>query len=185
MDIIVIGLSHKSAPIEIREKVSFPEDGLERALKEILSLSSIKEDMILSTCNRVEVYATASNLDEGVHDLKGFLSDFHGIPGKELEKFVYIHQGEDAVRHVFRVASSLDSMVVGEPQIFGQIKSAFSEASRHQAAGAVLNRLLHRAFAVAKRVRTETKIGNRAISISFVAVELAKKIFQPWAKSTN
>ncbi len=177
MSIIVIGLNHKTAPIEIREKVSFPKASLEKPLKGILSLSSIKEDMILSTCNRVEVYANAHNVDEGIHELKGFLSEFHGIPGKELEKFLYVRQGEEAVRHLFRVASSLDSMVVGEPQILGQVKNAFSEASHHSTAGAILNKLLHKAFSVAKRVRTETRIGNRAISISFVAVELAKKIF--------
>ncbi len=177
MDIIVVGLNHKTAPIEIREKVSFEEDKLGEPLKKILSLASIKEDMILSTCNRVEVYATASDVGEGIHVLKEFLSDFHGVPRKDLEKFLYVHQGKEAVRHVFRVASSLDSMVVGEPQILGQVKSAFSEASHHQAAGAILNRLLHRAFYVAKRIRTETTIGSRAVSVSFVAVELAKKIF--------
>jgi len=177
MNIIVVGLNHKTAPIEIREKVSFAENRLEEPLKKILSLASIREDMILSTCNRVEIYATATDVDKGVHVLKQFLSDFHGIPQNELDKFLYVHQGKEAVRHVFRVASSLDSMVVGEPQILGQVKSAFSEASQRRAAGAILNRLLHRAFSVAKRVRTETTIGNRAISISFVAVELAKKIF--------
>ncbi len=177
MDIIVVGLNHRTAPIEIRERVSFPEDRLEEPLKGVLSLSSIREDMVLSTCNRVEVYATTSNVDEGIREVEGFLSDFHGIPRRELKRFLYVYQGEEAVRHVFRVASSLDSMVVGEPQIFGQVKSAFSEASHHRAAGAILNRLLHKAFSVAKRIRTETTIGNRAVSISFVAVELAKKIF--------
>jgi glutamyl-tRNA reductase len=177
MNIIVIGLNHKTAPIEIREKVSFPEDRLEEPLKGILSLSTIKEDMIVSTCNRVEVYANAHNLEEGIHQLKAFLASYHEVPRKELEKFLYVHQGEEAVRHVFRVASSLDSMVVGEPQILGQVKTAFGEASHHRAAGAILNKLLHKAFTVAKRVRTETEIGNRAVSISFVAVELAKKIF--------
>jgi glutamyl-tRNA reductase len=177
MDIIVIGLNHKTAPIEIREKVSFPEDRLGEPLRRILSLSSIKGDLILSTCNRVEVYANVQNVDEGIHDLKAFLSEFHGIPGDELEKFLYVHQGEEAVRHAFRVASSLDSMVVGEPQILGQVKSAFGEATHHQTVGAILNRLFHKAFTVAKQVRTETRIGNRAISIAFVAVELAKKIF--------
>jgi glutamyl-tRNA reductase len=177
MDIIVVGLNHKTAPVEIREKVSFAENKLEEPLKRILSFSPIKEDMILSTCNRVEVYATAGDVNQGIYVLKDFLSDFHGIPRKELEKFLYVHGGKEAIRHVFRVASSLDSMVVGEPQILGQIKSAFSEASHYHCAGPILNRLLHRAFNVAKRIRTETTIGSRAISISFVAVELAKKIF--------
>ncbi|MBW2057140.1 MAG: glutamyl-tRNA reductase [Deltaproteobacteria bacterium] len=177
MDIIVIGLNHKTAPVEIRERVSFPEKRLEESLKRILSLSSIKEDMILSTCNRVELYANAHNADEAVHELKLFLSEFHGVPAEDLERSLYIHHGEEAVRHLFRVASSLDSMVVGEPQILGQVKGAFGTACRHRTAGTILNRLLHRAFAVAKRVRTETKIGNRAVSVSFVAVQLAQKIF--------
>ena len=94
MDIVVIGLNHKTAPVEVREKVSFPEEGLERPLKEILSLSSVREDMILSTCNRVEVYVAARNVEEGIHEVKRFLSDFHGIPHGELEKFLYVHQGE-------------------------------------------------------------------------------------------
>jgi glutamyl-tRNA reductase len=177
MNILIIGLNHKTAPIEIREKISFPEDRLGKPLRSILSLPPIKEDMILSTCNRVEVYADTDNVEQGIHELKRFLSEFHGIPNRELEPFLYVHQGEEAVRHVFRVASSLDSMVVGEPQILGQVKTAFGEASHHRATGTILNRLLHRAFSVAKRVRTETEIGNRAISVSFVAVELAKKIF--------
>lgn len=177
MDILVIGLNHKTAPVEIREKISFPPDRLEEPLKRILALSSIKENMILSTCNRVEVYANAQDVDQGIRDLKGFLSEFHGISSGELEGFLYVYQGREAVRHIFRVASSLDSMVVGEPQILGQVKTAFSEASHHHTTGAILNRLLHRSFAVAKRVRTETRVGNRAVSISFVAVELAKKIF--------
>ncbi|NIQ38574.1 MAG: glutamyl-tRNA reductase [Proteobacteria bacterium] len=177
MDIIIVGLNHKTAPVEIREKVSFAENKLEEPLKRILSFPPIREDMILSTCNRVEVYATAGDVNQGIYVLKEFLSDFHRIPRQELEKFLYVHRGRDAIRHVFRVASSLDSMVVGEPQILGQIKSAFSEASHYHSAGPILNRLLHRAFSVAKRIRTETTIGSRAISISFVAVELAKKIF--------
>ena len=177
MDIIALGLNHRTAPVEIRERVSFSGDALEEPLRSILSLPSIKEDMILSTCNRVEVYAAVRSFDEGIHDLKGFLSDLPRIPRKQLEKCLYVYRGEEAVRHVFRVAASLDSMVVGEPQILGQVKSAFSEASHYHAAGTILNRLLHRAFTVAKRVRTETKIGNRAVSISFVAVELARKIF--------
>jgi len=178
MEIIVVGLSHKSAPVEIRERMCFPDGGVERPLRRILSLPSIREDLILSTCNRFEVYVIAGDIDDGTRDIKDFFSSLHGIPRKELEQFIYAHEGQDAVRHIFRVASSLDSMVVGEPQILGQIKDAFSEASRHGVAGAILSRLFNRAFRVAKRVRTETSIGERAISISFVAVELARKIFQ-------
>jgi glutamyl-tRNA reductase len=184
MELLVIGLNHKTAPIDIRERLAFQEDGMERALNRIKSFSSIKENMILSTCNRVEIYAAARETGKAIHDLKEFFSQYHGIPLKEFEKSLYAHMGEEAVRHIFRVASSLDSMVVGEPQILGQIKSAYNMAIESKTSGLILHRLLHRAFHVAKRVRTETKIGNSAVSVSFVAVELAKKIFGTLEKRT-
>ncbi len=177
MELIVIGLNHKTAPIEIRERLAFPEDGMEKTLSQVKSLSSLKENMILSTCNRVEIYAAAREIEKAILDLKDFLSQHHGLPLKEFEKNLYLFIGEEAVRHIFRVASSLDSMVVGEPQILGQIKSAYNIAAEAKTSELILHRLLHRAFHVAKRVRTETKIGNSAVSVSFVAVELAKKIF--------
>ncbi len=177
MELIVIGLNHKTAPIEIRERLAFPEDGMEKTLSQVKSLSSLKENMILSTCNRVEIYAAAREIEKAILDLKDFLSQYHGLPLKEFEKNLYLFIGEEAVRHIFRVASSLDSMVVGEPQILGQIKSAYNIAAEAKTSELILHRLLHRAFHVAKRVRTETKIGNSAVSVSFVAVELAKKIF--------
>ena len=177
MELIVIGLNHKTAPIEIRERLAFPEDGIEKALSQVKSFPSLKENMILSTCNRVEIYAAARETEKAMLDLKDFLSQYHSLPIKEFEKNLYFLKGEGAVRHIFRVASSLDSMVVGEPQILGQIKSAYNIAADAKTSGLILHRLLHRAFHVAKRVRTETKIGNSAVSVSFVAVELAKKIF--------
>jgi glutamyl-tRNA reductase len=184
MELIVIGLNHKTAPIEIRERLAFPEDGIEKPLSQIKSLPSLKENMILSTCNRVEIYAAARETEKTILDLKDFLSLYHGIPLKEFEKNLYFLIGEEAVRHIFRVASSLDSMVVGEPQILGQIKWAYNIAAEAKTSGLILHRLLHRAFHVAKRVRTETKIGNSAVSVSFVAVELAKKIFGTLEKRT-
>ena len=177
MDLIVVGLNHKTAPIEIREKLAFPDEGIERALCQAKAFPSLKENMILSTCNRVEIYAAAREPKNAMLDLKKFLSDYHSISVDEFEKSLYLFTGEEAVRHIFRVASSLDSMVVGEPQILGQIKSAYNMATEAKSSGLVLHRLLHQAFHVAKRVRTETKIGNSAVSVSFVAVELAKKIF--------
>ena len=177
MELIVIGLNHKTASIEIRERLAFPEDGIEKALSQVKSLPSLKENMILSTCNRVEIYAAAQETEKAILDLKDFLSQYHGLSLKEFEKNLYLLIGEEAVRHIFRVASSLNSMVVGEPQILGQIKSAYNIAAEAKTSGLILHRLLHRAFHVAKRVRTETKIGNSAVSVSFVAVELAKKIF--------
>jgi len=184
MELIVIGLNHKTAPIEIRERLAFPEDGIEKPLSQIKSLPSLKENMILSTCNRVEIYAVVQETEKTILDLKSFLSQYHGLSLKEFEKRLYLLVGEEAVKHIFRVASSLDSMVVGEPQILGQIKSAYNMAAEAKTSGLILHRLLHRAFHVAKRVRTETKIGNSAVSVSFVAVELAKKIFGTLEKRT-
>jgi glutamyl-tRNA reductase len=183
-EFLVIGLNHKTASIDVRERLAFPEGGIERALSRVKSFPSLKENMILSTCNRVEIYAAARETEKAIHDLKEFFSQYHAISLKEFEKSLYTHVGEEAVRHIFRVASSLDSMVVGEPQILGQIKSAYNMAVESKTSGLILHRLLHRAFHVAKRVRTETKVGNSAVSVSFVAVELAKKIFGTLEKRT-
>jgi glutamyl-tRNA reductase len=184
MELIVIGLNHKTAPIEVRERLAIQQDRMAEALCGAKSIPSLKEGMILSTCNRVEIYAASRMTEKTILDLKDFLSRFHGLPMKDFEKLLYLFTGEDAVRHIFRVASSLDSMVVGEPQILGQIKSAYNAAAESKASGLIFHRLLHRAFHVAKRVRTETKIGNNAVSISFVAVELAKKIFETLSRQT-
>jgi glutamyl-tRNA reductase len=184
MELLVIGLNHNTAPIEIRECLAFPEDKLEEALSKVRSLSTVKEDMIVSTCNRVEVYAATRETEKAVRDLKEFLSQYHGISLKEFERSLYTHVGEEAVRHIFRVASSLDSMVLGEPQILGQIKEAYDISQQANTSGLILHRLLHRAFHVAKRVRTETKIAISAVSVSSVAVELAEKIFGTLEKKT-
>ena len=184
MELLVIGLNHNTAPIEIRECLAFPEDKLGEALSKVHALSSVKEDMIVSTCNRVEVYAATRETDKAVHDLKEFLCQYHGISLKEFEKSLYTHIGEEAVRHIFRVASSLDSMVLGEPQILGQIKEAYDTSQQANTSGLILHRLLHRAFHVAKRVRTETKIAISAVSVSSVAVALAEKIFGTLEKKT-
>ena len=177
MELLVIGLNHETAPLEIRERLAFEEHKLKDALWQVRSLSSVKENMILSTCNRVEIYVAAHEKGETGPELKHFLSSYHGLPLNQFERNLYCLDEEEAVRHVFRVASSLDSMVKGEPQILGQIKAAYTLATESKTAGPLLNKLLHRAFHVAKRVRTETRISNSAVSVSFVAVELAKKIF--------
>ena len=184
MEVLVIGLNHNTAPIAIRECLAFPEDKLEDALSKIHTLSSVKENIIVSTCNRVEVYIATRETEKAIYDLKNFLSQFHGISLKEFEKSLYTHVGEEAVRHIFRVVSSLDSMVLGEPQILGQIKNAYDISQQTKTSGLILHRLLHRAFHVAKRVRTETKIAISAVSISSVAVELAEKIFGTLKKKT-
>lgn len=177
MEILVVGLSHKSAPVEIREKVAFAPDCLQEALHAVRGVPAVREGVIVSTCNRVEIYAAARSREEGLEGLCRFMAQYHRVPDEALRPHLYVYAGPDAVRHVFRVASSLDSMVVGEPQILGQVKDAYERAARGAATGLVLNRFLHKAFSVAKRVRTETRIAQSAVSISFAAVELARKIF--------
>ncbi len=177
MNLVVIGLNHKSAPVAIREKLSFPPDTIGEPLKRLAAIDGINEAVILSTCNRVEVTGVGPDADKCVWEIKRFLSEFHSIPLDELDEHLYLYSGEGAVRHLFRVACGLDSMVMGEPQILGQVKDAYSHAVHFDTAGAVINKLYHKAFSVAKRIRTETKIGAAAVSISFAAVELARKIF--------
>ncbi len=177
MNIVVVGLSHKTAAVEIREKVAFAPTQMEKPLREVVALPDITEAVIVSTCNRVEIYATTHDIAGGIARLKRFLADYHHLSLETLEPHLYNYHGEEAIRHVFRVAASLDSMVVGEPQILGQIKTSYGFAAEFKSSGIILNRFLHKAFSVAKRVRTETKIASSAVSVSFAAVELAKKIF--------
>jgi len=176
-EIGLIGISHRTAPLEVRERFSFGPEELKGALRELVQSPRVKEGVILSTCNRVEVYSALENPQGGREEVEAFLSRSRGVPREAFAPFLYAKFGEEAVGHLFRVASSLDSMVVGEPQILGQIKEAYTLATEAEAVGFLLHRLFQRAFFVAKRVRTETGIGDRAISVSFVAVELAKKIF--------
>jgi glutamyl-tRNA reductase len=176
MNIIVVGLSHKTATVEIREKIAFSPNQIEKPLKELVSLDSIVEGVIVSTCNRVEIYATTRDIAGGIARIKRFMADYHHIALETLEQHLYCFHSEAAIRHVFRVASSLDSMIVGEPQILGQIKTSYGYAAEYKTSGIILNRFLHKAFSVAKRVRTETRIASSAVSVAFAAVELAKKI---------
>ena len=176
MNIIVVGLSHKTATVEIREKVAFSPNQMQKPLAELVGLEGIIEGGIVSTCNRVEIYATTRDIAGGIARIKRFLADYHRIPLESLDQHLYTHHSENAIRHVFRVASSLDSMVVGEPQLLGQIKTSYGYAAEYKSSGIILNRFLHKAFSVAKRVRTETKIASSAVSVAFAAVELAKKI---------
>ena len=173
----MLGLNHKTAPVALRECLSISKDETSVALKTFQELSSIREVMLFSTCNRVEVLMIVQDKMNSVDAVKSFLSELKQLPVSEFERSLYIHEGDDAVRHVFRVAASLDSMVVGEPQILGQIKEAYHMATTTKTSGVLLNKLLHRTFFVAKRVRTETGIGDNAVSISYAAVELGRKIF--------
>ncbi len=177
LDIILIGLNHKTASVEIRECLGFSGDDQDTALEKLNALEAVREVLLVSTCNRVEVLLTSTQTDAAVETIIAFLADYHNIPVGEFKDKLYVHIGEEAVRHIFRVAASLDSMVVGEPQILGQIKSAYLQATLKKTSGVILNRLLHKTFFVAKRIRTETGIGDNAVSISYAAIELARKIF--------
>ncbi|MEE8348377.1 MAG: glutamyl-tRNA reductase [Acidobacteriota bacterium] len=178
MDLVVVGLSHKTAPIEIRERIAFPEEHLPTALQRLLTESELSEGMIVSTCNRVEILAHGKNSHRKiVESVKNFLYSYHSLSPPFLEDYLYIHRRNEAINHLFRVASSLDSMVVGEPQILSQVKKAYSMACLTGSVGRQLNDLIPRAFFVAKKVRTSTRIGAAAVSISSVAIELARKIF--------
>ncbi len=184
MNILVVGLNHKTAAVEVREKLAFAGERLEEGLKKLHSLPEVSEAVVLSTCNRVEMYANVKDPERASRAIKEFVSGFHGIEFGLLDGALYFLSGGEAVRHAFRVASSLDSMVVGEPQILGQLKDAFEFSLRHKTTGVLLNKLLKKSISVAKRVRTETRIAENAVSISFAAVELAKKIFTDLGEKT-
>jgi glutamyl-tRNA reductase len=170
----LIGVNHKSAPLEVRERLAIPESRLPDTCRDLTSHPGIEEGMIISTCNRVEMITHTSN---GSADLRGFLHNHFQVTAGELDPHLYEFREKDAVRHVFRVASSLDSMVVGEAQILGQVKEAYATARAVGSVRGQLDQLFTRAFAVAKRVRSETAVGSSSVSIASVAVELAKKIF--------
>ena len=174
--LFAIGLSHRTAPIELRERVDFARDGFEAALAALAARSIVREMAVLSTCNRAEVYA-AADTDAAVDRVSQFFAEYHGLPPADLQAHLYVHRGADAARHLFRVAAGLDSLVVGEPQILGQVKAAYTVASEQHYTGTVLNRLFHLAFAAGKRVRSETGLGEGAVSISYAAISLARKIF--------
>ena len=173
--IVVVGLNHETAPVGVREALAFPKERLPEALARVREEAGLGEAVILSTCNRVEVYGRSA--EESLDAVSAFLARFHGKEPAEIAPHLYRLEGEAAVRHAFRVAASLDSMVMGEPQILGQVKDAYEAAEKAGSLGSVLNALRNRSVAAAKRARTETAIGRNAVSVSHVAVELARKIF--------
>jgi len=173
--IVLLGVNHKTTPLAIREKLAL-SGGYENPLRTLASIEGINEHYLLSTCNRVEVLYTTRKPVEARNRVLQFLFG-DAVPESDLDKYVYHYENEEAVQHLFMVASSLDSMIVGEAQILGQMKEAYRFASQEKTSGLVLNKLLHKSFSVAKRVRTETQIGASAVSISYAAVELARKIF--------
>ena len=174
MNFQLIGVNHKTAPVDLREQLAIPDRKLPEALQQLLTIPGVSEGMILCTCNRVEIIAQTAN---GSIDLRQFLHQYFSLAPASYEPHLYEYRENDAVRHVFRVASSLDSMVVGEPQILGQVKEAYATARAAGAVQSYLDLLLTRAFAVAKKVRTDTAVGSSSVSVASVAVELAAKIF--------
>lgn len=178
MKLALIGLNHKTAPVELREKLAALAPDAAAAYSYLRSVAAVQEALLYATCNRVEILFASDAPEAAIPPVKDFLvSQGEAVESQAIVRALYLYQEGEAVRHLFRVACGLDSMVMGEPQILGQIKAAYRQGTQHQATGPLLNRLLHKTFAVAKKVRTETGIGGLAVSVSYAAVELARKIF--------
>jgi len=179
MSILLIGVNHKTAPVEVRELLAFSDEACAAGLRRLVDGEIVQEGLIVSTCNRVEILSATNSdqLQQTTKRVTDFLNTERNLPTGFLQSHLYTHTDDQAVRHLFRVASSLDSMVVGEPQVLGQVRRSYSVAVEAGTAGRILNRLVHHTFRVAKRVRTETGIAGNAVSISYMAVELGKKIF--------
>ena len=182
MTLLAFGLNHVTAPLEVREKVAFGSDSMPAALLDLTNRGGVKEAAILSTCNRTEIYCnTGSNV---IHEPIEWFTDYHGFTVAELQQFIYTHPDESAVKHMLRVASGLDSMVLGEPQVLGQLKDAYRIANQAGSMGQLLSRLFQHAFKVAKQVRSSTEIGSHPVSIAFAAVRLAQQIFGDLSQRT-
>jgi glutamyl-tRNA reductase len=177
MHLLLVGISHRTAPVELRERLDFHAGGVASAVRALAARGCAREAVVVSTCNRAEIYAVCDDAEPARADLASFLTDFHGLDAATLKPHLYDLVDLDVTRHLFRVASGLDSLVVGEPQILGQVKEALTTATAEQTVGPLLNRLFHSSFGVGKRVRTETGVGSGAVSIGFAAVALARKIF--------
>ena len=176
MDLLIIGINHKTAPVEIREKFAFSTKQAAEANRLLKENVFLTENLILSTCNRVEIYAVTDNNKDYVNNIKSFLSRFHNQDPLDYENRIYIHRNKEAVEHLFKVASGLDSLVIGEMEILGQVKKAYQDARESLTTGKVLNRLFEKAFNTAKKIRTDTFIGRGAVSVGSAAVRLAEKI---------
>ena len=177
MKLLLIGVNHKTAPVALREKLAALIPDVEAAYERLKELPELPEVLLYSTCNRVEVLCATEDPEAAQARLTDFFAGNPEVSPEVLTEPLYVHRDQEAVAHLFRVAASLDSLVVGEPQVLGQVKEAYRAATRSRATGPILNRLLHKTFSVAKRVRTETGIGDQAVSVSFAAVALGKKIF--------
>jgi glutamyl-tRNA reductase len=177
MRLLLVGISHRTAPVELRERVDFSRGDMGGAVSALASRVPSGEAVIISTCNRVEIYTESDSDEQARDEVAAFVSQYHEVPREQLESHLYARTDADVARHLFRVAAGLDSLVVGEPQILGQVKDAYELAAERQTTGGSLNRLFHAAFAAAKRVRTETGLAEGAVSVSYAAISLAKKIF--------
>ncbi len=183
--LVVLGLNHKGAPVALRERAAIPSASLAEALAALKASGGFSEALIVSTCNRIELYAAADDTHKAKKDLTFFLCDYREIPEAEVTPHVYFHAGREAVRHLFRVAASLDSMVVGETQVISQVKEAYVAASTAGTVGPVLHPLLQKALHAAKRAHAETGIGERKVSVSSVAVDFAQRVFQQMEDRTT
>ena len=177
MNLFLLGASHHSTPIDLRERIDFTRRGVVHALAELAQLPGLSEVVILSTCNRSEIYVICDDPQRTRPALTAFMSGFHDVPESEIAPHLYARTDTDVARHLFRVAAGLDSLVVGEPQILGQVKDAFTIASEQQHTGVFFNRLFHWSFGAGKRVRSETGLGEGAVSVSYASISLARKIF--------
>ena len=171
--LLAVGVSHRTAPVELRECVDFAKDGVDAALAALASRAVAREIVVLSTCNRAEIYGVAET-EAAAEAFGRFISDYHKVAHETLQPHLFVHLGAAAANHLFRVAAGLDSLVVGEPQILGQVKDAYATASTLKYTGALTNRLFNSAFTVGKRVRSETGLGEGAVSVSYAAISLAK-----------
>lgn len=177
MHTLVVGLNYKTAPVEIREKLSFIESDLPNAMEALQKQKSILENVIISTCNRTEIYAVVDQLHTGRYYIKQFLANWFNIPMEQFEDHLFIREEDESLNHLFRVTAGIDSMVLGETQILGQVKKSFLQGQEIGTTGTVYNQLFKQAVTFAKRAHSETAIGENAVSVSYAAVELAKKIF--------
>ena len=177
MHTIVVGLNYKTATVEIREKLSFIESELPTAMEELKKQKSVLENIIVSTCNRTEIYAVVDQLNDGKYFIKQFLTNWFHIPIEQFEDHLFIYEDDASLKHLFKVITGIDSMVLGETQILGQVKKSFLQAQELGATGTIFNKLFKQAVTFAKRAHSETAIGENAVSVSYAAVELAKKIF--------
>lgn len=180
----LVGLSHHSAPVEVRERLAFENGTASGAMRHLVEIPGIDEGALISTCNRVELFACGDSSRAESERIRAFLATERGLPVGDFVRHLYVHEDRAAIRHLFRVASSLDSMVVGEPQILGQLKQFYQLATESGTAGMVLHRAFHKAFSAAKRVRSETGVGAKSVSVSSVAVDLATQIFESLGDKT-